>query len=72
MNTERVIKDFCPVKNVDVKIIDTRPYANLAKLLGDKPHDNYPTLLCSKHCYKHDNTPSGCLYESITKEQPAN
>lgn len=67
MNTERVIKSFCPVKNVDVEITDTRPYANQAKLAANLP-DRYPCLYCDKHCYQNGNTPSDCLYESITKE----
>jgi hypothetical protein len=69
MNTERVIKDVCPVKNVDVEITDTSPYCSQTKLWAGI-RDNYPNLYCSKHCYENGKTPSGCLYESITKEQP--
>lgn len=68
MNTERVIKDFCPVKNVDVDITDTSPYPSQTKLLAGL-RDKYPNLLCNEHCYDNGNTPSGCLYEWITKKQ---
>lgn len=72
MSTEKVIKDFCPVKKIYVEIIDTRPYPNQRKLLAEKLHDKFPNLLCrqQQHCYQNGSTPSGCLYESITESQP--